>query len=641
MLIERSEHNPILKPNRDQSFEAEAVFNGCPVRKGNKIYLVYRAVSSPHYHYIAQKKLSVSEIGIANSRDGYEYKHRRRFVVPEHPWERFGCEDPRITEFEGKYYVFYTALSEYPFRAEGIKIGVAISRDLKKIDEKHLVTPFNSKAMALFPDRINGKIWVVLSANTDRPPAKICLAAVDKIEDLWNQAFWDNWYKDLNNKSLPLQRNLLDQIEVGAPPIKTKAGWLLLYSNIQNYFLGKPVFGIEAALLDLKDPTKIIATSKAPLLTPEEYYEKIGFVPNVVFPSGALLQKDKIQLHYGAADTTCCIAEIDADLLVNKLLRSGELVTAKRSRSNPILLPLKEHAWEEQAVFNPAAIYLEGQVHIVYRAMSNDNTSVFGYAISPDGVKISYRSPEPIYRPRASFEQKLVSGGNSGCEDPRLSQIGDRIYMCYTAFDGMNPPRVALSSISVADFLAQKWNFSDPVLISAPDLDDKDACVFPEKIGEKQQYFIIHRNDNNIVSALSDTLDFDGRTWIEGYRWITPRSGMWDSQKIGIAAPPIKTDEGWVMFYHGVSDHSVYRVGAVLLDLKDPTIVLARTDEPILEPITPYECQGIVANVVFPCGAALIKGKFYLYYGGGDKVIGVATVDKNKLISSLKTEDIE
>ena len=636
MLIERSDKNPILKPNKNHSWEAEAVFNGCPVKKGGNTYLIYRALSLPHYHRVAQIKLMVSDIGIAESKDGIEFHNRKRFIVSEEPWERFGCEDPRVTKLGDKYYIFYTALSAWPPKTEGIKVGLAISKDLKTIAEKHLITSFNAKAMALFPEKIDGKMWVVLTVNTDKPPAKICLASFDKESDLWSETSWQKWYKNFEKYSLPLQRSPQDHIEVGAPPIKTKYGWLLIYSYIKNYFSSQRLFGIEAVLLDLKNPLQIIGSTKAALLTPEEYYERIGLVFNIVFPSGAMLEGNFINLYYGAADTTCCLAFIDFPTLIEKLLKSGESIKFERTKENPIITAKKEHLWESKATFNPAAIYLDGKVHIVYRAMSEDNTSVFGYAASKDGIHVDYRFPEPIYIPREPFEKKLQSGGNSGCEDPRLTKIGSKIYMLYTAFDGKNPPRVALTWILAKDFIKQKWAWAKPVLISPPDIDDKDACIFPEKISGK--YFIIHRSGNDIDSTFIPTLNFDGKTWIGEYNWIFPRAGMWDSKKIGIAAPPVKTKKGWVIFYHGVSeDDGFYRVGAILLDLVDPTKIIARSDEPIFEPETNYEKEGQTPNVIFPCGAVFLKDKIFLYYGGADKVVGVATIKSEELLKNLES----
>ena len=636
VIVKRSSHNPILKPNRKQSWETTAVFNGCPVQKGLYTYLVYRALSSPHYHTISESTMMVSDIGIARSKDEVNFSDRKRFIYPEHVWERFGCEDPRITKLDGKYYTFYTALSTYPFSADGIKVAVAISKNLKTIDEKHLVTPFNAKAMALFPERIKGKMWAVLTVDTDRPPSKIALASFDNEKEMWSEGYWNKWYGGIKKHSLELERKDIDNVEVGAPPIKTKEGWLLLYSYIQGYFSSQKLFTVEAVLLDLKNPCRVIARTEMPILTPEEYYEKIGIVPDIVFPSGALLRGDWISLYYGAADTTVCLARIRlSSLLENMLQKKRRMAKLKRAPQNPILTPKKENKWESKAVFNPAAIRLNEKVHILYRAMSDDNTSVFGYATSKDGIRIDYRASEPAYVPRGIFEQKLTPGSNSGCEDPRLTEIGNRLYVCYTAFDSKNPPRVALSSISTEDFLQEKWNWADPVLISPPNLDDKDAILFPEKVNG--QYMFIHRSGQDIDLAFTNSLDFKGDHWIEEYRWLGPRKGWWDEgEKVGASAPPIRTKEGWIFLYHSVGYDSVYRIGAALLNLKDPVEIIGRSDMPIFEPRMPYELEGQVPNVVFPCGAVEIKDKIYVYYGGGDSVVGVATIKTKDLLRVLK-----
>ena len=636
MLIERFDRNPILRPNRNQSWEARGVFNSCPIKKGRAIFLLYRALSSSQYYTITNSILRLSTIGIAQSKDGIYFFNRRRFIAPEYSWERFGCEDPRVTKLNGKYYIFYTALSTYPFRAEGIKVGLAISKDLKKIQEKHLVTPFNAKAMALFPEKIKGKIWAILTVHTDRPPAKICLASFAKEKEIWSENYWKAWYQNFEKYALPLQRRPEDHIEVGAPPIKTKSGWLLFYSYIKNYFSPQRLFTIEAVLLDLKNPLKIIAKTRFPILTPEEHYEEVGRVPNIVFPSGAIIKDKLIYLYYGAADTTCCLAFIRLSSFLKKLLMKNEKkVMFERPKENPIITPIKENSWEAKATFNPGALYLQGKVHLIYRAMSDENTSVFGYAQSKDGISIDYRSPEPIYIPKEPFEQKLQPGANSGCEDPRLTQIGNKIYMCYTAFDGKNPPRVALTWIKAKDFLRLKWNWAKPVLISPPGLDDKNACIFPEKV--KGKYLIFHRSGKDIDISLHPNLNFDGKTWLEEYRWLGPRKGHWDSLKLGVCAPPIKTKKGWVLLYHGVSfDDGFYRVGAVLLDLKDPLKIIGRTDEPIFEPEMPYEKEGQVPNVVFPCGAVVLGKNIFMYYGGADKVVGVAIIEIKKLIKLLE-----
>ncbi len=631
-VVKRSHHNPIIVPDKDHYWEATAVFNMSVVKKGSLFYGVYRAVSATDRMRVPEQ---ISTIGIGKSKDGRHFKDREPFIVPEEEWEAYGCEDPRVTFFEGQYYIFYTALSKYPFEASGIKVAVAISKDLKKIKERHLVTPFNAKAMTLFPERINGKITVILSVNTDMPPTKIAIAQANNMEELWNPKFWEEWYKDIDKYVIDLKRSQYDHIEVGATPLKTSHGWLFIYSHIQNYFEGSNldrIFGIEAVILDLNNPLKILGRTSGPMLAPRESYELSGYVSNVIFPTGAIIQKGSVLIYYGAADMTICVAYVNLQDLIGTM--TSKEWHFKRYLKNPIITPNREHFWESKAAFNPAVLRIKNTTHILYRALSDDNTSYIGYASSKDGVNIDERLAEPIYGPREDFESKKISGGNSGCEDPRLTLIGKVIYMCYTAFDGIGPPRVAITSIKKEDFLKKNWKWVKPVLITPPGFDDKDTCIFPEKA--KGQYFFLHRVGNEICGDYLKSLDFRTETVKRCIRIIGPRINSWDSVKVGIAGPPIKTKSGWLLLYHGISkSHNTYRVGAVLLDLKDPAIVLARTTDPIFEPEEPYEKIGVINNVVFPCGMAIKNGLLYIYYGGADTVVGVATIKLDIILKAL------
>ena len=125
--------------------------------------------------------------------------------------------------------------------------------------------------------------------------------------------------------------------------------------------------------------------------------------------------------------------------------------------------------------------------------------------------------------------------------------------------------------------------------------------------------------------------------WLDrSFALIRPRPDKWDNRKIGISAPPIELKEGWLLLYHGVSDPGhIYKVGALLLDLNDPTKVLARTDIPLFEPEMDYELYGDVNNVVFPCGAVMIKDEIFLYYGGADSVVGVAKMKVKEILKQL------
>ncbi len=633
LIAKRHPQNPLLSPDHDNSWEAVSSFNGCPIEHENEIHLFYRALSPDIHHAGTDMKLST--VGRAKSKDGINFTSREQFIRPEFAWEKFGCEDPRITKVGGKYYIFYTAISDYPFIPSGIKIAVAISRDLETIEKKRLVTPFNSKAMSLFPEKIGGKFWGILTVDTDIPPSKICLVKFDKESDIWNEDHWNKWKTEINNYTLPLQRRPNDQVEVGAPPVKTSKGWLVLYSYIKNYFSPNPSFGVEAVLLDLKNPLKVIGKTRTTLINPEEEYELKGEVANIVFPSGALVDKKELHLYYGAADTSCCLASFDLKRLLKEMAKPCfQPIKFRRVPGGPILKPIKENPWESKAVFNPGTVKLKNQIHLIYRAMSEDNTSVFGYARSKDGVNIDERLDYPVYTPREEFEHKKIENGNSGCEDPRLTKIGDRIYMLYTAFNGVEPPQVAMTDIAVKDFLNKKWNWSQPRLISPPGSDDKDACILDEKI--KGKYVIFHRLQNSIDVSFTKTLDFKDRSELENTDLVKPRKGRWDGKRVGLSTPPIKTKKGWLMIYHGVSEKdSIYRVGAMLLELKDPSKIKSRIDYPIFEPLAEHEKKGIVPNVVFPCGAETIGKNLYIYYGAADEVTGVAIIELSKILKEL------
>lgn len=635
-VVKKSEHNPILIPDRDHYWEEFASFNLCPIKYGKTTYGLYRAISAVD---MLQNPRQISIIGIGESKDGVHFENRTPFIVPKEKWDQFGCEDPRVTYFEGVFYTFYTALSKYPFNSECIKVAVALSRDLKKADERYLVTPFNAKAMTLFPERINGKIVVIFSYHTDSPPVKTVVATLDKIEELWSPVFWEKWEKKIDDYTIDLKRSQYDHVEVGAPPIKTKHGWLFIYSHIQNYFSSPNnldrIFGIEAVLLDLKNPRKIIGRTPGPLLVPEEYYELSGYVKNVIFPSGALIEKDTLTIYYGASDTTVCFARVNlTDLILSIHYEHKGRFHFKRFSKNPIIVPKMENKWEVRATFNPGAILLKGKIHIMYRAMSQDNTSTLGYAMTKNGTDITERLSLPVYVPREDFENKKMDNANSGCEDPRLTKIGKNVYLCYTAFDGIGPPRVAISSITEKDFVSNNWKWEKPFLITPQGLDDKDACLFPKKFS--LGYFILHRVSEEICGDYLNSLDFKHETVKKCIKIIGPRMNTWDSAKVGICAPPVKTKYGWLLLYHGISkSHSTYRIGCVLLDLKDPAIILARSTEPIFEPEEQYEKNGIVNNVVFPCGMVIKDDLLYIYYGGGDRVVGVATMKIDIILKAL------
>ncbi len=332
-------------------------------------------------------------------------------------------------------------------------------------------------------------------------------------------------------------------------------------------------------------------------------------------------------------------------------------VELKRAKRNPIIEP-RRYPWESKATFNPSAVIANDKIHLIYRAIGENDSSVLGYAASSDGYNISERLPYSIYRRNNNFTKAdksllpidYISGGgwNGGCEDPRLTLLGGTVYMLYTAFDGWGSLRIALTSIKLNDLENKRWNWKNPVLISPVGEVHKNWVLFPEKINGK--FAILHSFYPNILIDYFDSLDeLDGKKFIKSNntRPIDESRG-WDSWFRGVGPSPIKTDLGYLILYHAM-DHKNpdrYRMGVLILDLKNPTQVLYRGASPILEPEEYYENNGYKWGVVYSCGAVVKParpngrsggdGTLFVYYGGADKVIGVASIGLADLLADLQ-----
>ncbi|MDZ7303978.1 MAG: glycosidase [candidate division KSB1 bacterium] len=295
--------------------------------------------------------------------------------------------------------------------------------------------------------------------------------------------------------------------------------------------------------------------------------------------------------------------------------------------SKPILGPLKEHAWESQAVFNPAAIRDGEYIHMVYRAVEGDNYSTLGYAKLDRTGKILERWPEPILRREAPYEKR-------GVEDPRMTRHEGRYYLVYVAYDSVNV-RVCLASTTNFKKIERHG-------IIIPEVWDKDAMFFPEPV--KGKLVLMHRIEPDIQLAFFNDIEHllrpEKNYWqkhiaeLDKYTAMRPQY-WWEAKKIGGGAPPIPTTEGWLVIYHGVDERLVYRAGAALLDFDNPLRVIARFPEPILAPERQFEKIGDVPNVVFPTGTALFDDELLVFYGGADKTIGMATASLAEILHEL------
>jgi predicted GH43/DUF377 family glycosyl hydrolase len=634
MLVRHSQ-NPILEPEPNNPWESFAVFNGTVTKKEDKVFMLYRAMGDELQ--VSGKKLRLSTIGIAESLDGINFSDRKPFLIPKESWEMYGAEDPRVTFIDGKYLVFYTALSSWPPNEKSIKVACAVSKDLKMIDKRQIITPFNAKAMVMFPEKIEGKYTVFLTVNSDMPPSHIACAQFEDFETLFDWEFWQNWYEHIDEHIIHLRRINSDQVEIGATPIKTDKGWLLIYSYIKHYLSQgvEPIFRIEAVLIDKDNPKKIIGRVERPLLIPEASYETQGQIKNIVFPEGAIIFNDLLNVYYGGADSVCAVASAKLeDIFAKTEINNPVTVKCQKFSYNPILEPIAKNDWESKAVFNPAVCELDNKVYILYRTTSKDNISNIGLAVSYDGYHIDERLDYPIYPLRATFELPYKAGAWGGAEDPRVTIIQDKIYMLYTAYDGILP-KLSITSISISDFLSRdfdKWAY--PKIISPPGVADKDGVLFSEKINGK--YTFLHRIEPDIIIAQTDSLEFPEGSFLGDVGKISPAPGTWDAVKIGVNGPPLLTPEGYLVFYHGISAiDRHYRLGALLLDKNEVTKVLARAPYPILEPFYNYEKEGVVSNVVFPCGQILKNDKIIFYYGGADKVVCGAEIELSILLDYL------
>ena len=290
-----------------------------------------------------------------------------------------------------------------------------------------------------------------------------------------------------------------------------------------------------------------------------------------------------------------------------------------RFKDNPILKPIPKHSWESRMIFNAASLYVDDRVHILYRAMGDDNVSRLGYASSSDGYHIDERLPSPVFEPKACEEKY-------GCEDPRITLLEGRYYMCYTAYGSrvLGTHQVSMTSIASEDFIKKSWNWGERWLPFFG-VRNKDAALFPRKINGK--YVLLHRINPDICVAYSEDL----YQWCNIRTIVRPRYKKWDSCKVGIAGPPIEIDEGWLLIYHGVNFEKVYSLGVLILNKKNPEQVIYRSQRPILQPVKDYELFGTVPNVVFSCGNILMDDQLLIYYGGADSVLCVATFDLGEL----------
>jgi predicted GH43/DUF377 family glycosyl hydrolase len=414
---------------------------------------------------------------------------------------------------------------------------------------------------------------------------------------------------------------------------------------------------IGVAMFSLSDPHKIIWRVDEPILE-----DQISF-QNDFECKGMLFEEDKFAIYWYSKNTGMLFASMCVPFSAK--LTKEKVKSLSRHFQNPIISP-KAGAksaeckdWMSEGTFNPTAVNIDGNVHILFRAMGSDGISRVGYASSKDGLNVDYVHSEPIFSLRYShfgakpgkhkYDRVMYPSGGSwgGCEDPRMVSIDDRIYVTFNAFDNWNNIRVGMTSISTEDFLKQNWKgWEEPKLITPFGSRHKNWVLFPEKI--KGKFAVLH-NLHNLKKPNSVLIDyFDNFEKLEKgeMNFDSPdpqkmpnKKTSWHIRMRSAGPAPLKTKDGWLLFYHATdaAEPQKYKMGAMLLDLKDPMKIIARSSYPILCPDMWYE-NDWKPGIVYACGAVIKDDNIFIYYGGGDKHVCVATVPFKKFMDDLKGE---
>ncbi len=257
-----------------------------------------------------------SVFALARSDDGYHFSVEPEPVMepsdvePFKTYEKRGIEDPRITEIDGIYHIMYTAYSEY-----GPCLALATTLDFKTFTRFGIISEPDNKDGVLFPKKIGGRY-----ARLDRPHSALGNMWLSYSDDL---RMWGDSRVVMTGCG---GRWDCDRIGASAPPIETPEGWLEIYHGVKMTS-GGPVYRLGVALLDLEDPSIVLVRSAIPILSPREYYERIGDVGNVVFSCGTIAHghNGNLMVYYGAGDTCICVGTTSVEELICRCMESDAL----------------------------------------------------------------------------------------------------------------------------------------------------------------------------------------------------------------------------------------------------------------------------------------------------------------------------
>jgi predicted GH43/DUF377 family glycosyl hydrolase len=345
-----------------------------------------------------------------------------------------------------------------------------------------------------------------------------------------------------------------------------------------------------------------------------------------------------------------------------KIKKEGQLVAKKQG----IILSKTDLAFECEGVLNPAVIKNNGEIHLFYRAVAKGNFSSIGYCLLSRPLEIEDRLTYPVLEPEFEYEKH-------GMEDPRIVKIEGVFYLTYTAYDGLNAlgalatskdlktwkkKGIIVPQITYDEFenltaenesISEKYIRFNEFQISHNENDknvfiwSKDVMFFPRKIKGKFYFFQRIRPDIQIVVGIENLKDLTTEFWhnyflhFKDYVVLEPKYEH-ELSYIGGGCPPIETEKGWLIIYHGVHDSLkgyVYSACATLLDLENPNKELARLPYPLFRPEKKWELKGEVNNVCFPTGTIVEEDTLYIYYGAADERIAVVSLSISELLAEL------
>ena len=334
----------------------------------------------------------------------------------------------------------------------------------------------------------------------------------------------------------------------------------------------------------------------------------------------------------------------------------GDTVSLFTRAAAPILVPTAAVPWASGAIFNPgAALDADGTLRLLARGVPSGHRRVevdhpdayeaeFGYDNYVSTLGLATRQPDGAFR--LDLEPLIAPSGPAdryGCEDARITRLGDRWWMTYTAL--AEPAATANRGVGIALASTTDWRTVERHGIIGPAVRDKDAALFPDRVAGR--IAMVHRIAPDIQIVYFEDLEQmmapGDRFWEREFARLDETvvlrpERLWEEKKVGMGPPPIWTPEGWLVVYHAADASHVYRAGLALLDLDDPQRVLARTCRPVLSPQSDFEVSGDVPRVVFPQGATVEDGRLNLYYGAADRAVGHAWAPLSDVLALLHEE---